>query len=52
MGFHPYLTAGGARADEMELTSPAGLAYEADKHMIPTTAHPRETSGWIFILPA
>ena len=37
-GFHPYLTAGGARADEMELTSPAGLAYEADEHMIPCEA--------------
>ena len=37
-GFHPYLTAGGARANKMELTSPAGLAYEADEHMIPCEA--------------
>lgn len=51
MGFHPYLTAGGARADEMELTSPADLAYEADEHMIPTTAHHADDLGLDFRSP-
>ena len=35
----------------MELTSPAGLAYEADEHMIPVTAHPAGDLGLDFRSP-
>ena len=51
VGFHPYLAASGARADELELTIPADIAYEADEHLIPVAARDVASLGLDFRTP-
>ena len=52
VGFHPYLAVDGIRADDLELTNPASIIYEADKNMIPVAAHDVAGFGLDFRSPA
>lgn len=51
VGFHPYLAVDGVRADELELTIPAAIAWESDEHMIPVAARQVGDLGLDFRAP-
>lgn len=51
VGFHPYLAVDDARADELELTNPASIIYEANASMIPVAAHDVASFGLDFRSP-
>ena len=52
VGFHPYLAVDGVQADDLELTNPASIIYEADASMIPVAAHDVADFGLDFRTPA
>lgn len=51
VGFHPYLAVDDTRADELELTNPASIIYEANASMIPVAAHDVASFGLDFRSP-
>ena len=51
VGFHPYLAVDDAQADELELTNPASIIYEANASMIPVAAHDVASFGLDFRSP-
>ena len=52
VGFHPYLAIDDVQADELELTNPASIIYEANASMIPVAAHDVASFGLDFRSPA
>ena len=52
VGFHPYLAVDDAQTDDLELTNPASIIYEADASMIPVASHDVADFGLDFRSPA